>query len=135
MPGLEDIPKKQIFDTPDGYFDKLPARIQSRIAEDRKGVPEKSAFSYALPYALALVAIIAGIWYYNFTAQSEVQTILASVQTEDLVDYLHDSEISTDEVLEIVDFSTEELEAIESEAYDLGLENIETLDANKANED
>ena len=32
MKKLEDIPKKEIFDVPDGYFEKLPGKIQARIS-------------------------------------------------------------------------------------------------------
>ena len=30
---LEDLPQKEIFDVPEGYFEKLPGTIQARIAE------------------------------------------------------------------------------------------------------
>ena len=36
MKKLEDIPKKQNFEVPEGYFEKLPGIIQSRVTQQHK---------------------------------------------------------------------------------------------------
>lgn len=123
MARLEDIPKKQFFKTPDGYFDHLPSKIQSRVAEAGNEHTRRVIFNYGLKYALPLVIVAAAILYYN-SATPDAETILASVQTEDLIDYLQEAELSTEDLLEDVDFTADELEAIENEIYDLDLEGL-----------
>jgi hypothetical protein len=131
MKKLEDIPKKQVFDVPDGYFDKLTSTIQARVAE--KESRRATAFlslpgvvRYALP-ALVLAAI--GIfWFQNNTSQKDPESILASVSTEDLVAYLNDSEISTDELMNAAGFDADDLDDIESEVYKLHFEDLDLED-------
>jgi hypothetical protein len=118
MKNLEDIPKKHPFNVPDGYFDRLPGIIQSRIAE-KSAQPQPTPYlRYALQYAIPMVLIaIAAIFYFTPEPARDVDTILASVSTEELVAYLEESDISTDELLETVEFDTESVEAIEAESY------------------
>jgi hypothetical protein len=49
------------------------------------------------------------------------ETILASIQTEDLVAYLDDADITTDELLEQVQLDHEEITNIESSVYEFPL--------------
>lgn len=128
MKKLEDIPKKHPFEAPEGYFDKLPGMIQARI-EKESGVKESIPyFRYALQYALPVVvlAIVAMIYLVPQKAQ-DVDSLLASVSTEELVAYLEESELTTDELLESVELDVESVEAIESEVY-FNLEDLETID-------
>lgn len=114
---IDDIPKKEFFTTPPGYFEKLPAAIQSRI---QKKAPEPRSFpvvKYSLQYALALILIIAVVFFYQRSA-TDAETILASVDTEELIAYLQDTGLTTDEVLESFEFTTEDLQAIEDEIYE-----------------
>ena len=127
MAGLEDIPKKQFFTTPEDYFDKLPGKIQSRISTAKKGAERKLVLMYALRYALPLVVIAGLIFFYN-SSPSDAETILASVDTEELINYLQESGMTTEEVLDNVKFSPEELEAIENEVYDFSFDDIHGSD-------
>ena len=56
---LEDIPKKNIYEVPEGYFDKLPGIIQSRVAKEE--TIRKPFFVHSLRYAIPamVVAIVA----------------------------------------------------------------------------
>lgn len=104
MKKLEDIPKKQNFEVPEGYFEKLPGIIQARVAQpsQKEGWWFFSRFSirFALP---AVILLFVGIfWYYRAQMDQSVETILATVQTEDLVAYLSDSDLTTDELLDDV---------------------------------
>jgi hypothetical protein len=129
MKKLEDIPKKEIFNVPDGYFDSLPSAIQARVAE--KGLPSpRSTFQVALKYAIAAVVIVAGtvFWFNQSKAPLDVETMLAGIQTEDLVAYLNESDISTEELLDAANFNPEDLEDIESEVYGLDLQGLELDD-------
>ena len=117
MGRLENIPKKQIFNVPADYFDKtLPAAIQSRIATRSSDASRQPAFRAALRYALPLVVGAAIVFYY-LQPRTDAESILASVETDDLVMYLQESGMTTDDLLETVDLSNEDLEAIENEIY------------------
>src|SRR5262245_19427967 len=109
MKKLDYIPKKDPFEAPDGYFDKLPGVIQSRVATERPG--HRPVWTYRLAYASAvlLVAAVAGIFWFSKTGrEATVEDMLASVQTEELVAYLSDSDMSTDELLEDVSLSSDD---------------------------
>ncbi len=129
MKKLEDIPKKHPFKVPDGYFDSLPGIIQARVADKSKVEEAKSYFRYALQYALPVVvlAIVAVIYLFPSNPQ-DVDTMLASVSTEELVAYLEESEITTEELLDEMDLDSESVEAIESEVYFHDIENLDELD-------
>jgi hypothetical protein len=130
MKKLEDIPKKQVFEVPEGYFDKLTSTIQARVAEKES----RRAMTFSLPavmrYALpALVLVSVGIfWFQNNASQKDAESILASVSTEDLVAYLNDSEISTDELMNAAEFDEDDLDDIESEVYKLHFEDLDLED-------
>jgi hypothetical protein len=131
MKKLEDIPKNHPFKVPEGYFDRLPGVIQARIAEKSEVKEAKPYFRYALQYALPIIilAVVAVIYFVPKDGQ-DVDTMLASVSTEELVAYLEDSEITTEELLEEMTLDDESVEAIESQSYfNLdGLENFDELD-------
>ncbi len=129
MKKLEDIPKNHPFKVPDGYFDRLPGIIQARVAE-KSGVKEtKPYFRYAVQYALPVVVLaIVAVIYLIPTSSQDVDTMLASVSTEELVVYLEQSEITTEELLDEMDLDSESVEAIESEVYFNDIENLDELD-------
>jgi hypothetical protein len=118
MKKLEDIPKKQIFEVPDGYFDKLPGVIQSRVSAS--GKDEVSQWTFALRYALPIL-ILAGIgifWYNNVPADyNDLETELEAMQPSQLSIYLDDSDLSTEELVETVTWSEDDLKDIEDEVY------------------
>jgi hypothetical protein len=119
MKKLEDIPKKQIFDVPDGYFENLPGKIQARISGSVPSTERNFVFRYKLQYALPVILFMAiGIYWFAMPAEpKDVESLLASVQTEELVAYLGESDITTEDLLEHVEFNVNDLEEIESEAY------------------
>ena len=121
MKKLEDIPKKQNFEVPEGYFEKLPGIIQSRVTQQQKerswGLDQRFALRFALP-AVILLAI--GIfWYSRSQMDKNAENILASVQTEDLISYLSESDFTTDELLEDVQLNNEDAMDIEESVYEL----------------
>ncbi len=128
MKKLEDIPKKTIFEVPEGYFDKLPGVIQSRIAEKSPVREQASYFALSLRYALpAIVLIAASVFvyqtYYN-NQPSDVESILASVDSQDLVDYLDEDEVSIEDILEDVnaaEINPDELNTMELDFSDVDL--------------
>jgi len=126
MKKLEDIPKNNIYDVPEGYFDKLPSIIQSRIAE--KESVHKPFFSYSLRYAIPvlMLAIVAVVWVWsNRKDTMNAEQLLASVDTSSLVAYLEETDVTTDELLESFSLSAEEVTAIESDVYDMDVDQNE----------
>jgi hypothetical protein len=131
MKKLENIPKKEIFSVPEGYFDGLPAKIQARISAENPSPEPSFIVRYKLQYALPVIIIMAvGIFWITETRQpADVDTLLASVETADLVMYLdNDADITTDDLLENVQFDAMDLEAIESEVYELNIGSEELND-------
>ena len=130
MKKLEDIPKKTIFEVPEGYFDKLPGVIQSRISEKKPVREGASYFALSLRYALpAIVFIAASLFvyqnYYNSQA-SDVTSILASVDSQDLVDYLDEDEVSMEDILE--DVSAGEINPDELNTMELDFSDVDLLE-------
>lgn len=120
MKNLENIPKKNIFEVPDGYFDKLPSSIQARIEAENPKPETRPYFRYALQYALPVVVIVVAAVFIFKPKSNSVEDMLASVSTEQLVAYLDEVDVNaltTEELIESYEFDTETIEAIEQEVY------------------
>lgn len=133
MKKLEDIPKNNPFSVPDGYFERLPGVIQSRIAEgtSEKEKQARPYFRYALQYALPVITlIIVAVIYLTPKETENYNDILATVSTEQLAAYLADSDITTDDILESAELDEESADAIEAEVYfnDIDLEDLNEFD-------
>ena len=121
MKKLEDIPKKEVFDVPEGYFEKLPGMIQSRVG--KSAAIGRPVWVYGLRYALPAVILLAVaiFWYERSSADHSPEGLLASVQTEELVAYLNDTDLTTDELLEQVHLDGVDASEIESDVYGLNI--------------
>ncbi|HTE32178.1 MAG TPA: hypothetical protein VK666_17480 [Chryseolinea sp.] len=124
MKKLDDVPKKQIFNVPEGYFEKLPGIIQSRVAEHQTAGESVSVWRYAPRYAMAivLVAAITVFWFQRSGNPETTESIIASIETADLVAYIDDADLTTDELMDDVTFHQEDAEGIEDAVYSLGLD-------------
>ncbi|MCK5703830.1 MAG: hypothetical protein KAI29_21880 [Cyclobacteriaceae bacterium] len=113
---LEDIKKENIYSVPDRYFDQLPARIQSRVNEKKPVLGVSLSWSLVLRVAGPVLAVILVIFYFgitnNYTGQS-ADDLLAQVTTDDLIAYLETTDITADEIIEGLDFSTIDLDFYE----------------------
>ena len=120
MKRLEDIPKKEIFNVPDGYFERLPSVIQSRLAEhNQTSWKTTPVFRYSVRYALPLLLVAIGIfWYTNQSGGNNPETILDSIETEDLMVYLQESDLSTEELLDHLPLDTVDAEDIQDAVYE-----------------
>ena len=76
---------------------------------------------FALRFAVPVVILLAvGIFWYNRSHMDKsVENILASVQTEDLITYLSESDFTTDELLEDVQLNSQDAIDIEESVYEL----------------
>jgi len=123
MKKLEDIPKKQVFEVPEGYFEKLPGIVQSRVAKPGEERRWWFVYRYSLRIALpAMILLAFGIFWYNQPqADKSAEGILASIQTEDLVAYLSEADLTTEELLEDVQLNDEDVIHIEESVYEFQL--------------
>lgn len=115
MNKLSDIPKKEIFEVPEGYFERLPQVIQARTA----GAPDRSIpqLTNVLRYALPFVLIIASLWFwFRSPGQPSVERMLADIDTEELVSYLMDTDIELDDIL-TADLESVAADEIEAEVF------------------
>ncbi len=128
MKKLEDIPKKEVFNVPDGYFDKLPGIIQARVAAPQS--QRKPVWRFALRYALPVVVLLAvfTFWFNRIPKVVDAEQLLSSIQTEDLVAYINDSDITTEELLSDIQLDEEDADEIVGNVYDINMEN-ENADA------
>ena len=93
---LDDLKKEVPFTVPEGYFDKLPQMIQSRIPSEpvRKPVIGWSwQRSLALVSAMALILVL--VWVTVPERQGSLgQEPLSGISNASIVSYLEDQDIS-----------------------------------------
>jgi hypothetical protein len=97
---LDDLPKKNIYQVPDRYFDQLPGRVMARVREKESANNPVTMFTFwrqpMLRGALAGVALILSfIFIYTFTSTSPQpqpfpagEWILSDVTETEAVEYL-----------------------------------------------
>lgn len=107
MKKLEDIPKKNIFTTPEGYFDHLPGVIQSRIAADKPTVARPLYLQLALRYALPVLVLAMVLFFVfrNNQLKGNPDELLASVSAQELTAYLMETGFTTEELMENIAWS------------------------------
>ena len=131
---LDQIDKKNIFEVPEGYFDKLPMAIQERVAQQQK-VVVFPAFAISLKFAFPVLFVtIATVFVYqNLSRTTSPEQSLKDVNTETLVAYLNESEITEDEILESINH--DQIEFQSSPAHALESINIEDTTLEKLSKD
>lgn len=123
--------KKTIFETPEGYFEALPERIQERIQQETQ---KKNTFSFPhWAYAAAasvLLLLAGGIFFFQpadlptetMAYEQNVEQLLASVSEDEIMDYLQmNAEANTLE-LTLTEEEQQELLLNELENYNIPLE-------------
>jgi hypothetical protein len=114
MKKLEDIPKSDVFKVPEGYFDRLPGVIQARVAD----VPREAVWApwlrYGLRFALPVAALVVAAVFYRNAPGASPEELLASVNSTDLVVYLGETDITSDDLLEKITLDNDEASSIQS---------------------
>ncbi len=129
MKKLDDIPKKNIFEVPEGYFDQLALKIQGRteVLSPAKSV---SQWSYVLRYALPIVlAAVALVFIFKPKAMQDTELLLASVPSEHLIAYLNESDINEQDLIEAINFDETDVDSLNVQVQDEFLNN--ELDADE----
>jgi len=129
MKKLDDIPKKNIFEVPEGYFDRLPMKIQAQLDERRvtRAVP---TWNLAVRYALPLVIVGFTLVYFLRPKVHQTEELLASVSNENLIAYLADTEISSNDLLEIANFNETEVDSLNQDLNDTLLGDFDAMEFN-----
>jgi len=130
---LDNISKKEPFSVPDGYFDRLPTIIQTKAIESTN---KKEAFKpigllrLAIPSLLILIVVgYFGYKYQNNTENknSKIELMLAEVSTTEMVNYLDQTDLSSDDFLELVSFEGEQIDDFSYELESISDEELELL--------
>ncbi|MCW5911295.1 MAG: hypothetical protein KIT62_09490 [Cyclobacteriaceae bacterium] len=114
MKKLEDIPKKDPFKAPDGYFDQLPGIIQARITKPKS----HTIWIPVLKFALPVVAFIAaGVFWFSDQATQPFEDQLAGINTEELIAYLDNTEFAWEDTEEITEWNEDDVLDFEDRVY------------------
>ncbi len=118
MKRLDEIPKKSLFEVPEGYFEKLPGVIQARVA-----IPTAVGMAWgrlALRYALpVLVLAAAALFIINREPGAEgPEEVIASLESEQLVAYLEETDLNIEDLLESIPLDGTEVDMLEVDALD-----------------
>ncbi|WPP48685.1 hypothetical protein [Catalinimonas niigatensis] len=126
--------KKNIFHSPEGYFDQLPGRIQEKIRQEEQedNVFVLPRWSYVVA-ASVLILLAAGIFFYSQPDQSantlaveqQVEELLASVSEEELINYLQTNTEATTVEFALTEEEQQELLLQELDNYDIPLDDYE----------
>ncbi|OKL39949.1 hypothetical protein [Pontibacter flavimaris] len=107
---LSDIPRRNPYQVPEGYFDRLPMRVMERTAareqEQVAWLPNLwRPLRLAMAPLLLLLLVFVGVFYYSMTAGQEKQLMnLARVSDTEIVDYL--SAYTTIETTDFAELNT-----------------------------
>jgi hypothetical protein len=126
MNPLENIPKKQIFEVPEGYFERLPQVVQSRTTQVQHS-PGMPYLRIAVRYALPLVLLGASLWFWLMPAQKQsAESLLADIHTEELIRYLVETDMELDDILLTTELENLAADGVEDEVYSLFQEEYHT---------
>ncbi|MFD2515041.1 hypothetical protein ACFSRY_14295 [Pontibacter locisalis] len=114
---LEDLPKHNIYQVPDDYFDRLPTRVMERTAAANKpahawlpGVWRPLRLAVA---PLILLLVFVGVYFFSTEKIKQPQSYaLGSLAEQEIVDYLHNREdLETSDFTELSTLSDQEFTA------------------------
>jgi hypothetical protein len=120
---LDDIDKKQSFKVPEGYFEDLPLKIQSKI---QKKEIHSNVLLPSWKFALAASILVILVTYFIADQKPpSAEMLLAEVSQEDLIAYLDNIDLDIEDLTSTFQESTEELD----------FENLDGLDQLDMNEE
>src|SRR5262245_47998646 len=124
MKRLDEIPKKSLFEAPEGYFERLPGRIQDRLSKPQAEGAEAAWGRLALRYALPVVILAsAALFVLTREPAGSPEEVIASLETEELVAYLQETDVNIEDLLESIPLDGAEVDVLEADALgDFGLD-------------
>ena len=116
---LKDTDKKNIFRTPENYFEELPSRIQERVQTRNEGV---SVVRNGLAWKLALPAmvILIAVYLIPFSSTSTVE-----FEETAIIEYLEESDVTTAQILDVYDVDDETLASLFADEIAIDASSIE----------
>jgi len=123
---LSDIPKHNIYQVPENYFDQLPMRVMERTAAAPEHTWQSNTVWQSLRIMaapLVLLLVFVGVFYLNKPVDSNTASLdLASLDNQEIVNYL-----STYATLESADFA--ELNSIQEQELTADVLNVSAKNA------
>ncbi|MEM8895298.1 MAG: hypothetical protein AAGC88_12020 [Bacteroidota bacterium] len=100
---LNELKKEQPFKAPDGYFEELPGIIQNRAVHSgrKTQIWELPVIKWAAVPAMIIAIAVFAVLPNNDDVDPD--QLLAEVSTDELVAYLESTEVSTTELLSMID--------------------------------
>ena len=117
---LKDLDKKNIFKTPENYFEELPSRIQERVQVQNE---EVSAVRTGLAWKIALPAMVILIAIYLIPFQS---TSPVEFEEAAIIEYLEESNVTTAQILDVYDVDDEALASLFADEVNIDEVSIES---------
>ncbi|WP_347158466.1 hypothetical protein [Pontibacter chitinilyticus] len=115
-PKLHNIPRHNIFQVPEQYFDKLPTRIMARTAAADDAHPA-TAWQRPLRLVLApllLLLLFVGVYFFNVPTKPEPMPAgFSALAQEEIVNYLTENaaQLETSDLSELTFLSDKKLTA------------------------
>lgn len=111
---LDQLPKRDVFQTPDGYFDQLPSRIQARAVEtSRRRTP---IWTWRRTWlSLGGAGLVAALVYLSIPTRQETlgQETMGTVGSADIVGYLNERNLTAHDLRFLLTTSPDETGATE----------------------
>ena len=134
---LDDIHKKNVFQTPDDYFEKLPQQIMQKV-ENKKSAPSfvtvfQQNFKYIAAACAFLLVLTVGFWSSQTQTIEPVElsdaskAILDEISEDEMQEYLLLIDYSDDDMFTMVDAQDIDFELNEEEV-DTSTEDLMLLD-------
>ncbi len=129
---LDNIPKRNFQQVPDGYFEQLPSIIQAKIEnESGKRTPVFTiGFNWqtaAIAATITLLLVFSGVFKSDNSSQS-VEDMLAEIGVEDIIEYLDYSEITTMEIVAELDLDENDIDDfLENDIHLLNNDEFESI--------
>jgi hypothetical protein len=122
---LEQLPKANIFQIPDNYFEDLPRQIQARTTAIKPIVPFVSWSVQRTWVALAAMSAVAILGYFTLMPKQDAlgSEALSGVQNQEIVNYLIQEDLNQGDIAE----NTESTKTAPTEDTEL-LDNLKVSD-------
>ena len=101
---LEELERKTVFQTPENYFDRLPSTIQKRILTENAAKGWLPATWVRVGVSLASVLLVVGAGFGLFKTYysgSQPGADIFKVSGQEIVEYLQQSNISPDDLMDV----------------------------------
>jgi hypothetical protein len=117
---LDERPRHNIFQTPEGYFDQLPSRIQARTQRATARAPLVGWSWRRTWLGLGAAGLVAALVYLSVPVRQDTigPETLGPVGTSDIVGYLSDRNLTTHDVRFFITTGTDEQRAEDWKAAD-----------------